>query len=222
LVTIDRIKLYSPVGLRLVDEFTGVAPLGWTGALLDIRDPNGNWRETSIQPVRTPSGVVSYPGLGRSINVAGQPRHYRVRIQAQFYLPHYMVRNAGFEFLAYPYNDTNPPVHFAELAEALLLIPAPAYPFPSHVPVLRGAVVDASDKAVQNTLVSQGSVERVLTDERGVYALPLRWVSEGAPTPIDAVDERTGRHGSITIQLPDALGKPKNFNQVRAKRWPNT
>jgi hypothetical protein len=55
-------------------------------------------------------------------------------------------------------------------------------------------------------------LEHVLTDERGVYALPLRGVPEGVATPIDAIEERTGRHGSISIQLPDALGKSQKIS----------
>jgi hypothetical protein len=71
------------------------------------------------------------------------------------------------------------------------------------VRVLRGFVEDASGAPVPNVLVHQAAAERALTDERGTFALPLRWAASGMV--VDANDVRTGRAGSHTLSLPSDL-----------------
>jgi uncharacterized protein YfaP (DUF2135 family) len=209
----EATHLYSPVGLRLLDELTGTAPLGGVSATLDILDPGGGWRQTDISDVRTPSAVVTYPGLGRCADVTAQrPQRYRVRLAADLYIPYYLGTADAITFTAYPYNDDNPPAVIVRIPTDTLLVPAPNYPFATHIPVLRGVVVDASNKPVPEVLVMQGNNERTLTDSRGTFALPLRWVHAKVATTIDANDQRTARSGSIQIQLPDAL----NSNQTIA------
>jgi hypothetical protein len=198
--------LYSPVGLRLVDELTGGAPLGNVRETLDVLEPNGSWRQTDIQEVRTPSAVVAYPGLERHSNVTGlKPRQYRVRLAAELYVPFYRANSNGIPFTAYPYNETNPPAVIVGMATDTLLLPAPNYPFVTHIPVLRGLVIDPAKKPVPDAYVTQSNNERALTDSRGTFALPLRWAQLNVRISIDATDQRTGRHGSIRIQLPDSL-----------------
>jgi hypothetical protein len=199
---------YSPVGLRLLDELTDDAPLGKTTAYLDIRDASGVWRQTDIPAVRTPSGVVSYPGLERHTEVIFfVPQHYRVRISADLYVPLYQANSDGIEFDAYPYNDATPlpKNRIVRLPQDLFLTPAPNYPFQGHIPVLRGIVIDPAKNPVPNALVTQGPIERVVTDSRGTFALPLRWAAQNVPIPIDAVDNRTHRLGSIPVTLPGDL-----------------
>jgi hypothetical protein len=209
----ETTHLYSPVGLRLLDEVTGAAPLGVVSATLDILDPGGSWRPTDISDVRTPSAVVTYPGLGRCADVTvRQPQQYRVRLAADLYIPYYSGTSDGISFTAYPYNDANPPAVIVKIATDTLLVPAPNYPFATHIPVLRGVVVDAAKKPVPEVLVTQSNNERTLTDSRGTFALPLRWVQAKVATIIDANDQRTARSGSIQIQLPAAL----NSNQTIA------
>lgn len=203
----ESAMLYSPIGLRLVDEFTGDGPVGRVRAFLDRRDAAGVWRATDIAPVKTPGGVLVYSGLERRREVAGQPaRRYRVRLEADFYRAFYRSQFDGVEFDAFPYNDTAPPATIAAMPQDELLVPSSAYPFPTHVRVLRGAVVDAAASPVADVIVSHGGLERVLTDERGEFALPLRWASEGVPLPIDAIDQRTGRTGMRPVTLPQDLG----------------
>jgi hypothetical protein len=198
--------LYSPIGLRLVDDLTGAAPIGSVQATLDIRNADGSWQQTDIQDVRTLSGIVTYPGLERHANIAGlQIRQYRIRLTAAVYLPLYRVLSAGIQFRADPYNETNPPAHITGMTIGTFLLPAPNYPFPTNVPVVRGLVVDAANKPVPDVLVEQSNKERALTDARGSFALPLRWAQPGVPIAIDATDQRTGRHGSLDVQLPGAL-----------------
>jgi hypothetical protein len=201
---------YSPIGLRLLDEFTNEPPLGKTSAYLDIRDVNGAWHQTDIPATKTPNSIVSYPGLGRTSDVTSiASRHYRVRISAELYIPHYQSTKDGIEFDAPSYNDANPlpDPQIDHVPEDLFLTPAPNYPFQGHVPVLRGIVIDPTNKPVPNALVSQSNKERVVTDSRGIFALPLRWVPPNTATPIDAVDSRTGHLGTKPVTLPGDLAK---------------
>ncbi len=205
---VDVVDLYSPVGLRLLDELTGATPLGNVSAVLDVLDVTGSWQQTDIQEIRTPSGIISYPELERHADVTGlKPRQYRVRLVADFYVPLYRANSNGIPFTASPYNDTNPPAVIVGMATDTLLLPAPNYPFDAHIPVLRGLVTDAANKSVPDVYVTQGNLERVLTDSRGTFALPLRWAQLNVQISIDATDQRTNpnRHGSIQIQLPNSL-----------------
>jgi len=209
---VEQSRLYSPIGLRLVDELTGQAPLGKTEAQLDILDSSGTWRQTDLQAVRTPSGVVAYPGLEFHADATSLlPRHYRVRLLADLYVPLYRRNSAGIEFDAYPYDAVHPPQVVVQMAQDAILTPAPNYPFSAHIPVLRGVVVDPAGNPVPDAVVTQGVSERVLTDSRGTFALPLRWAQQNVPVPIDAADERSGRVGTIQINLPGALGKSQKI-----------
>jgi len=204
---IEGLVLYSPVGLRLLDELTSEAPIGNVQAALDILDPNGTWRQTDISDARTPSDVVTYPGLERHHDITGlQPRQYRVRLSADYYIPYYQGSQDGITFTASPYSDTQPPANVVVIATDTPLLPATNYPFATYIPVLRGVVVDPANQPVPNVFVTQGNLERVLTDSRGTFALPLRWVAPNTPVPVDASDQRTGRTGSIQIQIPASLG----------------
>jgi hypothetical protein len=206
----ERARLHSPIGLRLIDEITGRAPVGWVRTLLDASDGAGGWRDTDLQAVISPAGVVTYPALERRAEVLGQPaRKYRVRIEAQFYVPLFRATQDAVEFDAFPYNHVTPPQNLSQIAatqpQDVVLTPAPHYRFPSHIRLLRGEVVDGAGVPVPDVLVTEGTRERVLTDSRGTFALPLRWVASGATPVIDATDQRNGRTGTITINFPQDL-----------------
>src|SRR5215470_16398606 len=235
----EVIELYSPVGLLPVDAFSGTAPIGRLSALLDARDESGNWRETDIEEVRTPGEMITYPGLGRSAEVLSRPeRFFRVRIEAEFYQPFYRLDSDGIEFSAHPYNDANPPEDYPKNPEdfpdylkrvlkKVFLAPAPNYPFPDHIPVLRGVVIDKETlEPVVDVEVAWGNKEktlttgppgaiddkkkRVLTVTKGVFALPLRITDKAQlnkKLKIDALDHRAGRTGEIEIEIPKDLGK---------------
>ena len=203
---LESSTLYSPIGLRLIDDLTGGSPLGTVVATLDITDLSGGWRETDVHAVNTPSAIVTYPGLEYHGDVTGLPaRQYRVRLISDLYIPYYQINADGIVFTAYPYNDSNPPAVVTQSATDIPLFPAPNYPFASHIPVLRGVVVDAGNQRVTYAYVTQAHTERAVTDGHGNFALPLRWVAPNTATPIDATDPRTGRSGTISIQLPAAL-----------------
>ena len=208
----ERSLLFSPIGLRLQDDITGSGPFGPVRAFLDRQDPAGNWQETGIKAVMTPSGYVTYPGLERRGELSGGPRRYRCRLEAVFYEPLYRAQVDGIEFDAFPYNDSNPPANFPPppnlpLPQDVVLTPSSGYPFPAHVPVLRGRTVDINGDVVADVVVSQGIQERVLTNRQGAFALPLRWVVPNVQIFIDATHPRTGRTGTIPITIPQDLGQ---------------
>ncbi|WP_428268701.1 carboxypeptidase-like regulatory domain-containing protein [Haliangium sp.] len=199
----------SQVAVRLVDEFTGEAPIGPVGARLEAKDDAGQWhRADHARCVLTPSAVVVCPGLERHTRVATpvQPRRYRLVIEAKHYLPLYPSAGAGgLELDVYPNDDAHPPP-VPSAPQDLYLVPAPSYPFASQIRVLRGRVVDQGGVPVAGAFVREGSRERVLTDDRGEFGLPLRWPAQSATLSIDA-DDRAGRTGSLPITLPAALGQ---------------
>lgn len=206
----ERSELYSPIGLRLLDELTGGPPIGRTEAFLDVEDGAG-WRPTSIRPVRTAGGVVAYPGLGRRADAGGPARAYRVRIAAELYRPLYLLTVDGLEFDVFPWNDANPPQVQTLHPQDVHLAPAPGYPFPTHLQVLRGRVEDGAGLPVTDTEVRMLNHDWVLSDERGEFALPLRFAVSNVPVPIDALHQRTGRVGSINVILPAALGQSQTI-----------
>jgi hypothetical protein len=212
----ERSELYCPIGLRLLDEMTGERPIGRVEAFLDVRD-GAAWRATEIRPVHTPGGVLAYPGLERRRDASGPPRRYRVRITADFYRPVYPRRPFdGIRFLAFPWNDTNPPRRITRFPQDLKLTPAPGYPFPPFVPVLRGRVVDPAGKPVADADVTFSNLvqvlSRVLSDERGEFALPLQLAVFGVAFPIEAEHRPTGRRGTLNVTLPDDLGKSQTIS----------
>lgn len=205
IIAAERRMLYSPIGLRLVDDFTGQPPSGRVRAFLDRQTPGG-WETTVIKAERTPGDALIYPGLGRGASAAMQPpMHCRVRVEAEFYLADYLLTGDAIEFDAHPYDDTAPPAVIATLPQNLFLLPGPAYRFPGHVRVLRGQVTDAAAAPVANAEVTYGAAERTASDRRGCFALPLRWPAFTAAVQIDAIDHRTGRTGQITVNLPADL-----------------
>lgn len=200
----ERRALYSPIGLRLVDEFTGNPPLGRVSAELDREVSPGVWQPIDVEAVLTPSGIFTWPGLGRRWQPASAPtRRFRARVTAERYRPEYLQSADGLEFDAPPWDDDNPPSPITAGPIDLYLFPATAYEFPTWVRVLRGFVQDSSGAPVSNVVVNQTTVEFALTDERGTFSLPLRWATHGQV--IDAVDARTGRAGSHVLNLPADL-----------------
>ena len=200
----ERRGLYSPIGLRLIDEFTGTAPLGRVSAQLDREVSPGVWASTDLEAVLTPSSTFTWPGLGRMRQPASAPtRRYRARVVAERYRPEYLQSADGFEFDAPPWDDDNPPSPVTGGPVDLYLFPATAYDFPTWVRVLHGFVQDASGAPVSNVVINQSTVELALSDERGTFSLPLRWATSGQV--VDAIDARTGRAGTHVLNLPADL-----------------
>jgi len=204
-----RTLLYCPIGLNLVDDCTADAPIGPIDAILELKDGD-NWLPTGRRPVITPSGILAWPGLGRTRDVSVPAREYRVRLQAERYLPDYLAESDGLLFSVPPYNDDHPPDPLTTTTTDVFLLPQPPYAYPSHVPVIHGIVRDKDNLPVAHALVREGNRERTLSNGAGGFSLPLRWVGAGTPTAIDATD-RLGWMGTIEITLPAALAGSQNI-----------
>jgi hypothetical protein len=205
-VASERTVLYSQIGLRLVDEFTGGPSQHRIDARLSFRDSAGNWQPLPVKAIPSLSGNLLFPGLGRSTQVAVAPivRH-RVQLESEFYRPEYLRTVDALEFDIHPYDDTQPPAVLSNLPQTVLLLPTPKYPHATFVRTVRGQTLDINGDPIANVEVSSGAVERVLSDERGVFALPLRWAPLAGNVVIDAVDNRTGRLDQINLTLPQDL-----------------
>jgi hypothetical protein len=208
----ERTVMYSQIGLRLVDEFTGGPSLHRVDARLSFQDSAGNWQPLDKQPTPSLSGNLLYPGLGRSASVATAPMvRHRVELSSHFYRPEYLRTIDALEFDIHPYDDSQPPVVLPNQAQAVLLLPSANYPHAAFVRTVRGRTLDVNGDPIANVEVTQGAAERVLSDERGVFALPLRWVALSGNVVIDAIDHRTGRNDQIMLTLPQDLLQGQTF-----------
>ena|SRR5262249_28769606 len=194
--------MFSPVGLRLVDEFTAEPLIGRVRATLEIADPQVQFRPTGIEAVITPSSFLIYPGLGLSRDPQNaQPKKYRVSLDAEFYFPLYSATPggtaAGIEFFAYPYDSTTPPAQPPLVAD-LVFLPGPNYPFPGSYPVIRGFVELLGGARVKGAQVWFAQQERVISGDRGAYSIALRHVVSTAT--IQANDDQN-HVGSVTVDV---------------------
>ncbi|CAL9609871.1 carboxypeptidase regulatory-like domain-containing protein [Streptomyces sp. NPDC052644] len=221
-----RSTLRSPVWLVPYDEHTRrVRTTGVEVRLERFDDGDGGWLPLDDAAVRTPSGALAFPGLGRRARPrAAPPELHRVRFAAAGRLPLYPADGepfradlAGVEFLVHPHDDTHPPALPAE-PRLVRLLPAPSYPYPPRVRTVHGVVVDADGGApVANALVeAEGRTsrdlapwhERTLCDAGGAFRLALRW--EGEKADENATEEtfrlrateRPGRTGALVVRLP--------------------
>lgn len=202
----ERNVSYSQFALRFIDEFTGGPSLYPVEVSLSLLDGAGGWRELDTRPTRSPSGNLLFPGLGRSANVATAPMvRHRVQITSARYRPEYLRTLDSIEFDVHPYDDTHAPAVVPIAPETVLLLPTANYPFPTHVRTVRGQTLDTAGDPLGNVEVVHNVAERVLSDERGVFALPLRWAPLSGAVTLDATDHRSGRTGQITLTLPDDL-----------------
>lgn len=202
----ERTELYTPIGLLPLDDITGRSPVSALRAFLDAQQSNGSWRQTDLRPVVTRGGVITYPALGRKRAPLNQsPSRYRVRVEADHYIPGYRRDQDGIEFNAFPYDDNNPPQSAPGMPDPLVLMPGPTYPFPGHLLVLRGVVVDAAGAPVRDAEVSIGTTRRALSDARGSFALATPRPIAPTAIQVDAADLRTGRVGGLAVQFPQGL-----------------
>ncbi|NHZ89641.1 hypothetical protein F2P45_11540 [Massilia sp. CCM 8733] len=212
MIASERHVTYSQIGLRLVDELTGRPSLQRVDARLSFRDSGGDWQPLATQPITSPSGYLLYPGLGRSANAALAPvvRH-RVELSSDFYRPDYLRTVDALEFDIHPYDDQQPPAVVPDVPLTVRLLPSASYPHAAFIRTLRGVTLDPNGDPIANVEVTQGMAERVLSDERGVFALPLRWVGLGGSVTVDAIDHRTGRIDQLTLTLPQDLRQGQTF-----------
>jgi hypothetical protein len=201
-----RSVLFSPIGLLPIDDITGRAPLGALRVFLDAEQGAGVWRKTEVRPLITRAGVITFPALGRKLAPLGMgPSRYRVRVEADHYIPNYRRDQDGIEFDAFPYNDSTPPASAPGMPDPFFLLPGPSYPFPAHLLVLRGVVVDAGGVPVRDAEVTIGATRRVLSDARGSFAISTPRPSTPGLIQVDAADLRTGRVGGTPVPFPPGL-----------------
>lgn len=215
---LEHTRLYAGLGVRLVDAYTQQAVIGWTRVELDIADGD-TWRELSPDTVRrvtTNGGVIWFPWLERQRDArGGAAGKYRVRVAAELGVPAYLFDRDGVEVLVAPYDDAAPPAGTPPVVE-LKLLPAAGYPFGAEVPVLHGAVKDASGEPVPRALVSWSDpglgppliTDEVLSDEDGEFRLPMRRAPRATPIAINArrpPPPAAGKHGAASVRLPDDL-----------------
>ncbi|MFI7124750.1 hypothetical protein ACIBQ1_03600 [Nonomuraea sp. NPDC050153] len=207
----DTVRV-SPGWFRLVDDFTRRGPLARVAVELDRRDP----LDTAWIPVDTPvtvttAGNVGFPGLERRRGVAGLPaKRYRVRAQSAFYVPLYRDSGDGIEFSSLPDDPAGPPQQVVR--QDIVLLPAVRYPYAAYISVVRGQVRDAAGAAVADVVVSTTAqagagtrTDRTLTDERGTFALALRWIGPAGTATVTALDRRTQRTATVQVTLPAGL-----------------
>jgi hypothetical protein len=201
----DRRTAYCPIALELRDEFTGGAIIGEAQVSLDVQQGTA-WAPSERRPVRTPGGVFVFTGLGHAVAPAALPSfRVRVRIEATFYRPKYRTLDDGLEFDVPTYNDSAPPGLLPPMPEIVLMLPSSAYPFGAHVRVLRGRVIDSLGGPVADALIEADGVERVMSDAKGGFCLPLRWQALSGAVAVTVDHPRSGRSAATSFNLPTDL-----------------
>lgn len=220
---VETSVLYSPAWFVPFDEVAQRIRSVGVATALDRFDPDTRtWTEQDTPAIRTPSGAIAYPQLGRRRGPAAVPERFRVRFAAVGYQTLYPADDEPFdtaveavELFAYPYDDSGPPAVLSE-PRLVRLLPSVAFPYGPGVRTVSGIVVDATTRApVANALVeARGTtspdgvawLERTLTDPRGLFRLALRWEGEPGPPPEQVfhlrATQRPGRTGSLDVRLP--------------------
>jgi len=223
---LESTRIHAGLGVRLIDEHTQQAPIGWTRVFLDVDDSAGGsagaaWRELATDGARravTAGGVVWFPWLERRRDARGRgPGRYRVRVLAEHGTPAYLFDREGVEVLVAPYDDAALPAGTPPLVE-ISLLPAANYPFGAAVPVLRGVVRDAGGAPVPRALVGWTApiggpplvTDEVLSDEDGEFNLPMRRAPHGVPIEVSARRAPpplpgAGARRVVSVQLPADL-----------------
>lgn len=203
----DRRTAYCPIALELRDEFTGGAVLGDVQVALDVQQ-GPIWAPNERKPTRTASGLFVFTGLGRAADPVALPSfRVRVRISAAHYRPKYRTTADGLEFDVAAYNDAVPPAVLPLMPEIVLMLPTSAYPFGGHVRVLRGRVLDPLGDPVADALIEADGVERVISDGKGGFSLPLRWQAPAAVVAVTVDHPRSGMGAALNFILPaDLIG----------------
>ncbi|MCP3143400.1 carboxypeptidase-like regulatory domain-containing protein [Pyxidicoccus xibeiensis] len=202
---------WSPISLAVQpwDHHTHGPPLAAPRLVLEREGPAGTWQRVRTPPVSTPSGILAWSGLEHRRFAQGvAPVRYRLTVDTELYVPAFRESRDDEPLQIQPYDDRGPPPPPAAPLR-LLLYPSVAYPFEPRIPVLRGTVEDAQHRPVRDALLGHGPRERVLTDAKGAFALPLRQASPG--TASIHVSDRQGRADIATITLPQSLTSAVTF-----------
>jgi hypothetical protein len=196
---------FCPVALDLRDEFTGAPAFGPISLDLELRN-GADWVPTALRPTRNLGGIFLYTGLGRAVDPTAAPLfRVRIRISAEYYRPVYQMTDDAIEFDVPTYNDSTPPVLSPLVPAAVMMLPTAAYPFGSHIRRIHGRVLDPGGAPLADARVEADSVERVMTDPSGGFALPLRWQAANASVNAVASYPRGGLSAARIFTLPADL-----------------
>ncbi len=204
----------SPVWIRLVDTFTGRAPVRLVGAVaagsvtLTVERRDGaQWKPAPAPVTVKPTGDLAFVNLGRvRRGQAPTQTDYRFTVAVDGSVTETVNREPSVVVPVTTWSADSPPV--TPPVQEIRCYPAPDYQFGPGVPLVSGTVAQAGSPAagarvrVTETVAGRTLVEEVRTNASGWFRLPLRW-SSGA-TQIDA--DRAGANGSQSINIPADLG----------------
>jgi hypothetical protein len=204
----ETIKAASPVWLRLVDNFTGLAPTGPIEVTVERQD-GAPWVPVDLPPLLKSNGDLAFVNLGRvRKSEAGAQFDIRVTAVAPRMVAETASGEASVTATITTWTDDTPPPK--PIPQEIRFYPGPDYPFGPGVPLLPGQVIDANgDPAARaqvtatETVLGNAVVEEVRSTDDGTFRLPLRWSS--GSTQIDA--RRQGRVAPpLIINVPADLG----------------
>jgi len=220
---LGRLLVFSPLGLSLLDDFTGERPIGFVNPTLQVETApaSGVWVATGVRGLFTNSGILAYPNLGRRGRVPSPPetlKNYRVLVTAQYYNPLYPggPGSLGVIFSVTPYDDDSDFTMLVPTMVTLTLLPKANYPYAGDASFLVGQAQRVSGDAVPALVTAvepfDGTIDRrqtrVLADQGGTFRLPLRWGDPSASTTVTATDPASGKSGQISLSFPYDLSKP--------------
>lgn len=204
-ITGARRVAFAGIALDLRDEYAVTAAFGDIRLTIDLQD-GADWHETTFRPVRNPGGIYVYTGIGRHVDPAVTAQfRVRVRIEAEFYRPGFQAVDDAIAFDVPTYNDDVPPAFSPLIPETVLMLPTAGYPFPGHVRRVRGRILDVPGTPMANALVEADGVERVISDERGAFTLPLRWQAPAGVVNVVVAHPRSGLGAHEVFNLPGDL-----------------
>jgi hypothetical protein len=204
-ISVDRRVAFAGVALDLRDEYAITGAFGDIRLTLDLQE-GADWRETTLTPVRNSGGIFVYTGIGRHVDPAVTPQFRgRVRIEAEFYRPGFQAIEDAIVFDVPTYNDGVPPAFTPLNPQTVLMLPTAGYPFPGYVRRIGGRVLNALGTPMPNALIEADVVERVISDERGAFTLPLRWQAPVGAVNVVVAHPRSGLGAIKVFNLPGDL-----------------
>lgn len=201
----DRKVDFCPVALDLRDEFTGESILVPATLTLEVQHGTA-WIAARNAPIRSPSGLYLFTGLGRSADPAALPQfRVRVTVTAPGYRPLYRLTDDALEFDVGTYSDQVPPALSPIMPQLVLMLPSAGYRYAGHIRTIKGRVLDGGGDPVADAEVSADGVERVMTDASGGFAVPLRWQDPTAVVAVSVQHPRSGLGAAANFNLPADL-----------------
>ena len=142
----ERTVLYSQIGLRLVDEFTG-GPLLHPRRLRSSasRTAPATGSRSSSSPFPRRPATCCIPGSAAA-PTSSSHRWCAIACSStsDFYRPEYLRTADALEFDIHPYDDSQPPAVLSNLPHTVLMLPSVTYPYAAFVRTVRGRTLDVN------------------------------------------------------------------------------